>query len=289
MPANKQTRLFLDVAYWPDGDWQLTVKANGQTLHDSIIGPNTNRNRWAVIDVDLSKFAGSKVNLELLNQANGWNREHAYWGRIAIVTVPCVDRGAVNGPVETNASKPLNVARPAEPAPSKKASGTVHPNAPIADRADYDAIATGKWIPVLERDMDLQDQIVFIPGKTAVDAIIRARVKKLNGQNLSISLRRDEENPRKSGCGAWFNGGNWFGVFMGGNGYNDHGQWHTPRRFDDAFELAFSAVGETLTVYVNGKRIGEARDTDYRRGGLSIGALRGRSLFQDVEIMILDK
>ena len=114
-------------------------------------------------------------------------------------------------------------------------------------------------------------------------------MKKLNGQNLSISLRRDEKNPRSSGCGAWFNGGNWFGMFKGGDGKNDLGQWHTPNRFDDVFEFAFSAVGETLTIYVNGKRIGEARDTDYRRGGLSIGALRGRSLFQNVEIMILDK
>jgi hypothetical protein len=40
---------------------------------------------------------------------------------------------------------------------------------------------------------------------------------------------------------------------------------------------------------VDGKRIGEVRDPAYRMGSLWVGALRGRSLFQNVEFMILDK
>jgi len=157
---------------------------------------------------------------------------------------------------------------------------------PIVKKADYDAIATGKWILVLEREIDLRDRMVFIPEQTAGDVIIRARVKKVTGQNLSISLRRDE----KRGYVAWFNGGNWFGIYKTGVGpKGDLKQWHAPTNFDDYFEFAFSAVGETLTVYADGKRIGEIRDPDYRLGYLRIGATGGRSLFQDVEIMILDK
>jgi hypothetical protein len=72
-------------------------------------------------------------------------------------------------------------------------------------------------------------------------------------------------------------------------GPKDLGQWHAPTNFDDYFEFAFSAVGEMLTVYANGKRVGEVRDPDYRLGSISIGAYRGQSLFQDVQIMILDK
>jgi hypothetical protein len=62
------------------------VKANGEKLYDAIIGPKTTKNGWADIDIELSKFAGQKVNLELHNQANNWAWEFAYWGRIEIVS-----------------------------------------------------------------------------------------------------------------------------------------------------------------------------------------------------------
>ena len=156
-------------------------------------------------------------------------------------------------------------------------------------RSDYDAIATGIWMPELAGENDLHDKLVFIPEQKAGDVIIRARVKKVTGQNLGIGLRRDENYPRKRGYSAWFNGGDWFGIFKFGEGPNDLLQLHTPTNFADYFEFAFSAVGDILTIYVDGKRVGEIRDRDYRRGSLSIHALRGRSLFQNVEIMILDK
>jgi serine/threonine protein kinase/tetratricopeptide (TPR) repeat protein len=165
--------------------------------------------------------------------------------------------------------------------------------------ADYDAIATGTWIRVMPGETELQHNRAAVPQQTAGDVIIRARVKKVSGQNLGLFLRAEElplseRQPggkwARSSYAAWFNGGNWFGVFKSGEGTTgDLGQWHTPSNFDDYFEFAFSAVGETLTVYADGKRVGEVRDADYRRGSLGISALRGRSLFQDVEIMILDK
>ena len=36
--------------------------------------------------MDLSAYAGKTVNLELLNQANGWHFESAFWGLIAVET-----------------------------------------------------------------------------------------------------------------------------------------------------------------------------------------------------------
>jgi formylglycine-generating enzyme required for sulfatase activity len=86
VPAGKRTSLVLDVSHHPKGDWQLVVKANSQQLLDEVIGPETTENGWKQISVDLSGFAGRKVHLELLNQANGWEWEFAYWGRIAIVS-----------------------------------------------------------------------------------------------------------------------------------------------------------------------------------------------------------
>ncbi len=160
---------------------------------------------------------------------------------------------------------------------------------PMVKKTDYDAIATGKWIPVLEKEMALRDQRVLIPDQEASDVIIRARVKKVTGQNLALALRRDKEPRPMRGYGAWFNGGNWFGILKWSDGLKDLGQWRAPTNFDDFFEFAFSAVGEMLTIYADGKRIGQVRDPDYRLGSLSVGALLGKSWFQDVEIMILEK
>ena len=42
-------------------------------------------------------------------------------------------------------------------------------------------------------------------------------------------------------------------------------------------------------MYVDGQRIGEVCDADYRTGSLGIATKGGLSLFQDVEIMILGK
>jgi hypothetical protein len=36
--------------------------------------------------VDLSQFAGRQVQLELLNEANGWSWEFGYWSRIDVVS-----------------------------------------------------------------------------------------------------------------------------------------------------------------------------------------------------------
>lgn len=81
----KKTKLRLSVAHDPQGDWQLIVSANGEKLYDGIIGPKTTKNGWADLEIDLSKFAGKPVKLELRNQANNWSNEFGYWGRVEIV------------------------------------------------------------------------------------------------------------------------------------------------------------------------------------------------------------
>ena len=86
VPRGRRTTLVLDVSHHPDGDWQLVVRADRRVLWYGIIGPMTTENGWKEIKVDLSEFAGRKVNLELLNEANDWAGEFAYWGRIAIVS-----------------------------------------------------------------------------------------------------------------------------------------------------------------------------------------------------------
>ena len=80
------TQLRLTVGHHRQGDWVLVVKADGDELLRTTVGSETTVNRTRDIQVDLSRYAGSEILLELINVANGWSYEAAYWGKIAIVT-----------------------------------------------------------------------------------------------------------------------------------------------------------------------------------------------------------
>jgi putative membrane-bound dehydrogenase-like protein len=84
IPKGQRTRLLLAVSHDPRGDWQLVVKANGQTVHESLIGPKTTKNGWADVSIDLSSHAGREVQLELENRPTGWEWEFGYWGGVEI-------------------------------------------------------------------------------------------------------------------------------------------------------------------------------------------------------------
>jgi hypothetical protein len=62
------------------------VKVNGDELLRTTVGNETTVNHTREFQVDLSLYAGSEILLELMNEANGWSYETAYWGKIAIVT-----------------------------------------------------------------------------------------------------------------------------------------------------------------------------------------------------------
>lgn len=86
LPIDKPRQLSLRVSHHPDRDWMLIVKANGEVIHQELINDVLTRPQkgWASITVDLSKFAGQKVLLEVLNASNDWSHEHAFWKRMAI-------------------------------------------------------------------------------------------------------------------------------------------------------------------------------------------------------------
>ena len=67
------------------GDFDLIVKADGKQLARQTIG-GEGSTAWANIDVDLSTYAGKTVDVELINQANGWRYEAAYWSEITVTT-----------------------------------------------------------------------------------------------------------------------------------------------------------------------------------------------------------
>lgn len=85
-PADKTTKLILDVAHDARGDWRLVVRGNGERLADEMISKETCQKGWRTLTVDLSKFAGKELTLGLVNQANDWSYEFGYWGGARIVS-----------------------------------------------------------------------------------------------------------------------------------------------------------------------------------------------------------
>jgi putative membrane-bound dehydrogenase-like protein len=85
-PAGKKTKLILDVSHDPRGDWRLLVVGNGQRMADEMISKETCPNGWRTLTIDLSKFAGEELKLNLFNQANDWAWEFGYWGGAKIIS-----------------------------------------------------------------------------------------------------------------------------------------------------------------------------------------------------------
>ena len=81
IPAGKQTSLRIVVANDRRGDFTLEVKADGQGLTKTKIGGGGS---WHEMLVDLSDFAGKAIELDLINHADDWKFEAAYWAEIAL-------------------------------------------------------------------------------------------------------------------------------------------------------------------------------------------------------------
>ena len=88
IPPDGQTVLKLAVARDTRGDFTLLVKAAGETLVHTRIGPHPTAPIWHALEVDLSPFAGSTIPVELVNQPDGWSYEAAYWHSIELVASP---------------------------------------------------------------------------------------------------------------------------------------------------------------------------------------------------------
>jgi hypothetical protein len=82
----KKTTLKLEVGNPPKGNWNLIVRINKKEVSRHKIGKKDGKTHWTAIDVDLSKYAGTNVNIEVVDQASSWIGEFAYWNKIEIVS-----------------------------------------------------------------------------------------------------------------------------------------------------------------------------------------------------------
>lgn len=86
LPTAKKVALRLSVASHEHGDWQLLLNVNGQTRHQSIVKRGQSGVEWKDLIIDLTDFAGQPVTIELLNKANDWSNEFAFWNAAEIVS-----------------------------------------------------------------------------------------------------------------------------------------------------------------------------------------------------------
>jgi len=77
-------RLKLSVGHDYRGDWRLQVLANGKSLVDMLVGPEVSSDGWIDLDLDLAGIEGENIELEVLNKANGWSYEYAYWWLVSV-------------------------------------------------------------------------------------------------------------------------------------------------------------------------------------------------------------
>ncbi len=88
IPAGKKAELDLSVSHYEAGDWDLIVKINGSEVKKESIDKTTvGKDGWLDLSIDLSKYAGQKVKIELLNQPSGWLCEAGYWAKIDLKVV----------------------------------------------------------------------------------------------------------------------------------------------------------------------------------------------------------
>ncbi len=86
LPTAASVTLRLSFASHEQGDWQLIVNVNGQTRHQSIVKRGQNGVEWKDVCIDLTDLAGQPVTIDLLNKANDWSNEFAFWNAAEIVS-----------------------------------------------------------------------------------------------------------------------------------------------------------------------------------------------------------
>jgi hypothetical protein len=77
--------LRLVVGHYPQGNWTLTVTANGDELVQQVINEQSAVDGWLQLDVDLSAYAGQETHLELSNAFEQSPWMGGYWASIELV------------------------------------------------------------------------------------------------------------------------------------------------------------------------------------------------------------
>ncbi|MCX7818713.1 MAG: ADP-ribosylglycohydrolase family protein [Kiritimatiellae bacterium] len=77
-------RLVIEVGHHPKGDFELIVRVAGEEVLRTVVGDATATEGWLATSLDLARWAGRRVTIEVVNHPNNWSHEAAYWSRLQI-------------------------------------------------------------------------------------------------------------------------------------------------------------------------------------------------------------
>ena len=102
--VGKSTTLVATVSHHPHGDWELIVRVNGDIISRQEVSSKTTTDEWLTHKVDLSKYAGKTIDIQLENAPTGWHNEWAYWKSVRLHMAAITDPAPA--PAPTKAAKP---------------------------------------------------------------------------------------------------------------------------------------------------------------------------------------
>ncbi len=172
---------------------------------------------------------------------------------------------------------------------------------------DYAPLATGEWVRVFDVDPPPRDEdgIRFEDGVLELDRaawtasrfsgrdmLLRAKVRKDEGQNASLKLRYRSSTEYVAG---WLHTTTKLGL---GRRVTDEDYENltqttlpdgsVPTDEDGFVEVVLATIGDRVEMYAGGRRVLQAVAREPGSGGLDLSAFRGRASFKDVEVMLLD-
>jgi hypothetical protein len=90
IPEGKKSHLTLNVSCEDDGLWELEIKLeiilDLKVVVKEKINAKTIRNGWKEIQCDLTKYAGTEMEIQIRQTAGEIQKSHAYWHNIKIVS-----------------------------------------------------------------------------------------------------------------------------------------------------------------------------------------------------------
>lgn len=86
LPSDPPKKLELQVSHPPDDEWLLIARVNGHQVYSQKMNKSLTESQqgWAMINVDLKKYAGQKIDLEVSSESIEGRSATTYWKKIAV-------------------------------------------------------------------------------------------------------------------------------------------------------------------------------------------------------------
>ncbi len=162
---------------------------------------------------------------------------------------------------------------------------------------DYDELLTGYWqqipLPSTGGELTKPDGVptfrpqgnVLLGSRPYRDVIIRAEIKKFGGRHPTMSIRSNVKGTYTAYLDIFKRFG--LGRNVSGERWKDLKVQFTKQDYRDYFQWTLAAVGDRLSVYVDGEKIIDEKDATHAVGFPRIGVLNAQTAFRNLQIMDL--